>query len=330
VGFRDEYRSIRAAQIRAAQQLGQPVSMNDLKWLNEYRAGAPARARAAADAAEVVASWPGPSSAARAAAPAGPAGQPAAATRRPARVRTWEDAERMAAGHMRTVGFPDAEVTTSGPDGGVDVKAAAAVGQVKHWTGKVGAREVRDLNGAAAALGVQGLFYALSGYTAEAVRWAEQAGLALFVYDTDRLVRPVTAAAGRLSGEKVVTRLAPPPETAEQRRAAAWQTPLPRGMREPRARPPAPRPGEGTWRGGTLDADQKTASRAVERAAARVAKRTQSSLAGRRAKATAAEALIAAAQRELVRSSRLAANDKRRKDHHKAARAFAARAEKVL
>lgn len=152
----------------------------------------------------------------------------------------------------------------------------------------------------------------------------------MFVYDENRLVRPVTSAAGRFSGEQIVLRLAPPPATSDNRRAVQRRAPLPRGIHEPRTTSTTPRAGEGTWRGTTVDADHKNASKAVEAATAKVDRRTQSSLARRRARATAAERLIAAARKELARSSKLAADDKRRKDHHKAARKLAARAEKSL
>ena len=38
-------------------------------------------------------------------------------------VDTWEDAERLAAWHMKCLGFTDAVVTGSGKDGGIDVRS---------------------------------------------------------------------------------------------------------------------------------------------------------------------------------------------------------------
>ncbi len=341
MGLRDDYRKAKLDLLRQAWAKGEPLMKRDLRWLEQQdaepvrRPSPPAAPRPAAGPtsrpgadAEGTSRTAPPQPAAAAAPPAGPphapTGHPAEAVpRRPNRVRTWQDAERMAAAHMSAIGYPDAAVTASGPDGGVDVKADNAIAQVKHWTAKVGSREIRDLNGTAAALSAQGIFYALSGYSAEAIRWADGVGLALFQYDQDRTVLPVSRRAAELSGQRVVTRLAPPPQTAEDRAFWNRQAPLQPGMRPKPAAAAKPRQGEGTFRAASYDSGHAAAVKAVASAEAKVRKRTQSSLAGRRARATRAEALIAAARKELARSARLPANDKRRKDHHRAARRLA-------
>ncbi|MET7805992.1 restriction endonuclease [Micromonospora chersina] len=64
----------------------------------------------------------------------------------------------------------DARPTQADADAGVDVQAAGAMAQVKHWTQPVGKPPLRDLFGVAQAAGVRPVFYSYSGYTAP--RWS--------------------------------------------------------------------------------------------------------------------------------------------------------------
>ncbi len=109
-------------------------------------------------------------------------------------VGDWRAAEALAAWHMRQMGFEDADVTSPGADGGIDVAASKAVAQVKHYASNaVGAPAVQQLRGAAHGYDWV-LFYALSGYSRAAAGFAEQADVALFTYDTKGAV---TASNGR-------------------------------------------------------------------------------------------------------------------------------------
>lgn len=98
----------------------------------------------------------------------------------PESVSTWQEAEAMAAQHMRSIGFPDAVVTGPGTDGGVDVISQAAIAQVKFHALPVGSPDVQRLKGAAHERETA-LFYSASGYTEAAKLYAEKAGIALFV-----------------------------------------------------------------------------------------------------------------------------------------------------
>jgi hypothetical protein len=72
---------------------------------------------------------------------------------------------------MRWMGFADATATPVGPDGGVDVMSARAVGQVKAQVGTVGRPELQQLYGCAVSLGNRrSLCFSLVGYTRQAIQ----------------------------------------------------------------------------------------------------------------------------------------------------------------
>ncbi|MEV0723819.1 restriction endonuclease [Micromonospora purpureochromogenes] len=114
-------------------------------------------------------------------------------------VRNWKDAEALAVWHMRQLGFDDARGGPKGNDRGIDVHSAEAVAQVKHYaSGTIGAPIVQQARGA--AYGKKWvLFYALSGYTAAAQEFAEQASVALFRYDVDGQITPISTVARQLT-----------------------------------------------------------------------------------------------------------------------------------
>nr|WP_269457948.1 restriction endonuclease [Nocardioides scoriae] len=112
-------------------------------------------------------------------------------------VSSWQEAEALAAWHMRQLGFDDAEMTPPGADGGLDVRANDAVAQVKHYATPIGAPVVQQLRGAAHGRGAA-LFYSLTGYTKAAVEYANAAAVALFTYDEGGVVRPLNHAAQTL------------------------------------------------------------------------------------------------------------------------------------
>lgn len=63
-------------------------------------------------------------------------------------VGTWQQAEKNAAAMMAALGYPDAQVTPPGPDGGIDVRSSTALAQVKHWASKSGVPHLQNLVGA--------------------------------------------------------------------------------------------------------------------------------------------------------------------------------------
>lgn len=109
------------------------------------------------------------------------------------------DAETCALLWMRYMGYRDAELTGSGPDGGLDVVADGAVAQVKFQAHTVGAPELQRLFGARVhATHRQLLFFTGTGYSPKAAAYAADAGIALFTYDPVGQAQPVNAAAAQL------------------------------------------------------------------------------------------------------------------------------------
>jgi Restriction endonuclease len=108
-------------------------------------------------------------------------------------IRSPEDAEQVAAEWMRHVGFGDARCTGAGTDGGVDVRSRDAVAQVKAQLTPVGRPELQALYGVARSEGRQALFFSLMSYTAAALAWADEVGMALFRFDHAGLVEPVNS-----------------------------------------------------------------------------------------------------------------------------------------
>jgi hypothetical protein len=99
---------------------------------------------------------------------------------------------------MRHLGFDDARCTGAGIDGGVDVRSLGAVAQVKAQLTPVGRPELQALYGVARSEGRRPLFFSLMSYTAAALGWADEVGMALFRFDHAGMVEPVNAAAETL------------------------------------------------------------------------------------------------------------------------------------
>jgi len=99
---------------------------------------------------------------------------------------------------MRHLGFDDARCTGAGTDGGVDVRSREAVAQVKAQLTPVGRPELQALYGVARSEGRQPLFFSLMSYTAAALTWADEVGMALFRFDHAGMVEPVNAPAEAL------------------------------------------------------------------------------------------------------------------------------------
>jgi hypothetical protein len=113
-------------------------------------------------------------------------------------IRSPDDAEQVAAEWMRHLGFDDARCTGAGADGGVDVRSRRAVAQVKAQLTPVGRPELQALYGVARSEGRAPLFFSLMAYTAAALAWADEVGMALFRFDHAGLVEPVNVAAEAL------------------------------------------------------------------------------------------------------------------------------------
>ena len=106
----------------------------------------------------------------------------------------WKAAERLAAMHMRLLGFSDASVTAAGVDKGIDVSASDAAAQVKFTASAIGAPAIQALRGAAYAVETV-LFYSHAGYTKAARTAADASGVQLFTYTTGAAVTPLNRAA---------------------------------------------------------------------------------------------------------------------------------------
>ena len=102
--------------------------------------------------------------------------------------RDADDFEEVCAEWMRQAGFPNAQRTPRGPDGGVDVISLSAVAQAKFTPGhKVSSKEIRDLVGAKVQNNkMNALFFHYGpGYTNDAVKAAEDTSVQLFQFDTE-------------------------------------------------------------------------------------------------------------------------------------------------
>lgn len=104
----------------------------------------------------------------------------------------WQSAEIAAVEHMKTIGFIDAQLTKSGADGGLDAESSDAAAQVKFYANPVGRPDVQRLRGAAHEYRLA-LFYSTGGYTSEAVAYADQASVALFVMDAYGKATPASS-----------------------------------------------------------------------------------------------------------------------------------------
>ena len=112
---------------------------------------------------------------------------------RPKYIHSWQDAEHMAQTWMFFFGYYDSKVTKAGSDGGVDVVSSEAIAQVKYEQSKTGRPKLQELTGEAVTSGKKAFFFSLSGYTKNAVEWAESspAGLALFQFNHEGMVTAI-------------------------------------------------------------------------------------------------------------------------------------------
>jgi hypothetical protein len=110
-------------------------------------------------------------------------------------VRSWQEAEAVSAVWVRWLGHPDAARTPPGADGGVDVVSSTALAQVKWKSKAVDRPTVQQLLGADAGSGRTLLFFSRSGYTQQAVTYADTVGIQCFTIAGTGRISPVNAAA---------------------------------------------------------------------------------------------------------------------------------------
>lgn len=122
---------------------------------------------------------------------------PTGAPGRPQAIHTWQDAEECAAAWLRAMGHPDAHVTAAGADGGIDVIGQHVLAQVKFRVVKASRPELQQLRGAAHGRDVDLHFFTTAGYTADALSWATEVGIAAFVLGLDGYVTPMNEHAER-------------------------------------------------------------------------------------------------------------------------------------
>lgn len=110
----------------------------------------------------------------------------------------WRHAEIATAEWLRAQGVIDAQPTRHTRDGGEDVTSARYAAQTKHWKANVGARDIREIFGVASAGRKQAMVFTRTGYTRDALEFAEDAGVALFVYSEDWEVTAASSSAKQL------------------------------------------------------------------------------------------------------------------------------------
>lgn len=109
----------------------------------------------------------------------------------------WQAAETAAVTHMKTLGFIDAQATGPGPDCGIDALSSDAAAQVKFYANPIGRPDIQRLRGAAHEYRLA-LFYSTGGFTKEAVAYAIEAGVALFLMDPYGRCKPMSDLAALL------------------------------------------------------------------------------------------------------------------------------------
>jgi hypothetical protein len=93
-------------------------------------------------------------------------------------------AELFAAETLKRWGFGDATATAVGADGGIDVWSRRGLAQVKFKGSVAGRPELQQLRGAAGKDTDKALFFfSGAGYSAQAVEYAKQVGMSLFIFD---------------------------------------------------------------------------------------------------------------------------------------------------
>jgi hypothetical protein len=95
---------------------------------------------------------------------------------------TPKQAETYTSQMLKFYGLTGVKQTRFSRDGGIDVESDRAVFQVKHQAAPVGVQVVREIYGVSASLGKHAGVFAKSGYTKDAVAFAEKANVLIFSY----------------------------------------------------------------------------------------------------------------------------------------------------
>lgn len=88
-----------------------------------------------------------------------------------------------------THGYPGAQLTPPGPDGGVDIFSDRAIAQVKDYQQPVGpgpVHELADLTLYSNYRGWRAVFFSTAGYTSEALSCGQQRDVQLYERDVLR------------------------------------------------------------------------------------------------------------------------------------------------
>jgi len=117
---------------------------------------------------------------------------------KPVLIRTWRDAELVAADWMKYWGYTNVAATAVGADGGIDVVSNEAVAQVKAETSPTGRPKVQQHHGVAVSKGKTAIFFALGGFTPAARTYADENAILLFKFDLQGEPEPVNTAAHAL------------------------------------------------------------------------------------------------------------------------------------
>lgn len=100
----------------------------------------------------------------------------------PDRDLTPKEAEEFVTGLLKYFGLEGTRATRYSKDGGVDVESHQLVVQVKHQVAPVGVKVVREIYGVAASHEKKAAVFAKSGFTREAIDFAEKTGVLLYSY----------------------------------------------------------------------------------------------------------------------------------------------------
>ncbi|WGD39490.1 hypothetical protein [Streptomyces cathayae] len=134
----------------------------------------------------------------------------------PRPVPDWQAAEHNALTWVRWLGFPQAEPTRDGSDGGLDIAGPGIYGQVKFHGKTIPPNLIQQLFGARGLNDGEMLFFANSGYTAAAITAADRLDVGCFTYSpADGMIAPANRYAAELM-ERAMS-----PEAEDEREARA-------------------------------------------------------------------------------------------------------------